>query len=464
MNVTETRADGLQRELKVTIPAAALDEKLTAYLDDMRTKVRLKGFRPGKVPMAHLRKVYGKSAMAEVVNEVLTKSVTDAVEGRGETPAMQPDIKLDEGSVGDVMEGKSDLSFDITYEILPPIEVSGLEAITIERPVVTIEDEAVETEVTEIAKRNRDYEAVERAAQDEDRLTINFAGRVDGELFEGGTAEDVALVLGSGQFIPGFEDQMVGASTGEDRTVTVTFPDDYPTEALAGKEAVFDVSVKEVGAPKESVIDDALAEKLGLESIDKLREAIRTQMEQAYSSASRQKAKRALLDALDEKFQFDLPQKLVESEFETIWRQVVAEMERNEKEFAAEGEESEAEMRAEYGRIAERRVRLGLLLSDIGTNAKVEVTDEEVQRALQERIRQFPGQEREVFEYYKNTPQAVAALRAPIFEDKVVDYILELVTVTDKPVTKEELLKPDDDDLPGEGGSDDDTPATEANQ
>ncbi|WMS42077.1 trigger factor [Acuticoccus sp. MNP-M23] len=449
MEVTETRSEGLARELKVVVPATTLNERLTAYLDDMRGKVRLKGFRPGKVPMAHLHKMYGKSAMAEVINTVLTESVQQAVEGRSETPALQPDIDLDEAAMPEVIDGKSDLAFDIKYEVLPAIEVTGLDQISVERPVVVVSDEEVDAEITTLAERNRSFETAERPAESGDRVTIDFVGKVDDVAFDGGTAEDVDVEIGANRFIPGFEEQLIGAKAGEPAVITVTFPEDYPAEQLAGKEAKFDVTVKSVSAAQDAVADDALAERLGLESLDKLKDAMRQQIESAYGQASRQKTKRALLDALDEKFTFELPQKLVETEFNNIWNQVQQDMAKENETFEAEGEKSEESVRADYTKIAERRVRLGLLLSEVGQNANVEVTDEEVQGALQERLRQYPGREREVFEIYRKNPQAIAGLRAPIFEDKVIDYMLELVTVTDKPVSKEELLKPDEDDLPG---------------
>ena len=445
MEVTETRADGLSRELKVVVPAATLDERLNAYLEDLKQKVRLKGFRPGKVPMAHLRKMYGRSAMAEVINDVMTQSVKDAVNTRDEKPALQPDVDVDEGSMRDVMEGGTDLAFAIKYDVLPQIEVTGLDTIAIERPTYEIPQDELEAELAKLAERYQDYETVERAAQDGDRLKIDFVGKVDGEPFEGGSAEGIDIVIGQGRFIPGFEEQLTGASAGDPRVVEVTFPADYPAENLAGKSASFDVTVQEVAAPSETTLDDAFAEKLGMETLEKLREALKGQMQSAYDKATRQKTKRALLDALDERFQFALPQKLVETEFDTIWRQVDADMKQRGETFDAElGEDadgSEAKTRAEYRRIAERRVRLGLLLSEVGTTAEVDVSDEEVQRALTERMREFPGQEREVIEYYRKNPQAVASLRAPIFEDKVVDYLLELVNVTDVPVSKEDLLK-----------------------
>lgn len=450
MEVTETRADGLARELKVVVPAATLDQRLTAYLDDLSQKVRLKGFRPGKVPMTHLKKMYGRSAMAEVINDVMTESVKGAVEERSEKPALQPDVDLDEGSMSQVIEGKSDLAFAIKYEVLPQIEVSGLDQITVERPTYTATDEELEGELATLAERYRDFEAVARPAQDGDRLKIDFVGRVDGEAFEGGSAEGIDIVIGQRRFIPGFEEQLAGASADEDRTVTVTFPADYGAEHLAGKEAVFDVKVQEVAEPKTSAVDEAFAEKLGMESLGQLRTALRGQLQGAYDQASRAKVKRALLDRLDERFKFDLPQKLVDTEFDTIWRQVEGDMAQRGETFDAALDEtaegSEAKARAEYLGIAVRRVRLGLLLSEVGTKAEVRVTDEEVQRALQERMRQFPGQEREVIEYYRKNPQAIASLRAPLFEDKVVDYLLELVTVNNVPVAKAELMEGAQDD------------------
>ncbi|UOM34487.1 trigger factor [Acuticoccus sp. I52.16.1] len=450
MDVTETRAEGLARELKVTVPAATLDARLNAYLDDMRQKVRLKGFRPGKVPMAHLKKMYGRSAMAEVINEVMTESIRGAVEQRDEKPALQPDVDVDETAMTDVMEGKSDLSFAVKYEVLPEIEVTGLDQITVEKPTYEVPADELDAELTKLAENYKDYDAVERAAQDADRLKIDFVGKIDGEPFEGGSAEGIDIVIGQGRFIPGFEEQLNGTTAGQATTVTVTFPEDYGATHLAGKEAVFDVTVQEVAAPKETTLDDAFAEKLGMENLEKLREAMKGQMQSSYDQASRAKVKRALLDALDERFAFTLPQKLVDTEFDAIWRQVEQEMAQKGETFdaalAEDADGSEAKTRADYQKIAERRVRLGLLLSEIGSKAEVQVTDEEVQQALQQRMQQFPGQERQVLDYYRQNPQAIASLRAPIFEDKVVDYILELATVNTVPVSKEELLKGEDDE------------------
>lgn len=448
MEVTETRSEGLARELKVVIPAATLEERLTAYLDDMRTKVRLKGFRPGKVPVAHLRRVYGRSAMAEVINEVMTKSVEDAVQERSEVPALRPDVDLDEDAIEGVVDGSADLAFAIKYEVLPAIEVSGLDTVEVERPVTPVEQTELDGELNRLAEANRLYEDADRPAEQGDRLTIDFVGKIDDVAFDGGTAEGIDVEIGADRFIPGFEAQLEGATAGSEREVNVTFPEDYPAAELAGKAAAFAVTVSAVKAPQPVAVDDALAERLGLESLEQLTDSLRKEIEQAYGSASRQKVKRALLDALDERYSFELPEKLVESEFEGVWRQVTADMEKSGESFDDEGEKSEASMRAEFKKIAERRVRLGLLLSEIGTNASIEVTEDEVRRAIETQMRQYPGHEKEVFEVYRKNPQAVAALRAPIFEDKVVDYVLELVKVTEKTVTKDELLAPMDDDYP----------------
>lgn len=445
MQVTERRAEGLKRELEVVVPAATLGEKLDAYLDDMRAKVRINGFRPGKVPVSYLRKMYGKAAMAEILQDVVAESVRSAVEERDEKPALQPDVDLDRERVDQVVAGDADLAFTMTYEVMPEIEVGSFETITIEKPVATVPDEDVEEELAGLAKRNAPFSAKDGPAAQGDRIRIGFVGRIDGDPFEGGSGEGVELVLGSGQFIPGFEDQLMGVTAGEARDVAITFPEDYQAEHLAGKEAVFAVTVEEVAAPEEAVADDALAERLGLESLEKLKDAIRGQLQQSLDQASRQRVKRQLLDALDERYQFDLPETLVENEFRGLWDQMRLEMERAGRSFEDEGTTEEA-AREEYRKIAHRRVKLGLVLSEVGEKAEVQVPEEAVQRALYERVRQFPGQEQAVIEFYRKNPQAIAALRAPIFEEKVVDYILELVTIDERPVTPEELMKELQDD------------------
>ena len=442
MQVTETVSEGLKRELKIIVPAAVLNDKLDAKLNDMRGKVQIKGFRPGKVPVAHLKRLAGRQEMAQIIDATIGESIRQVVADRNERPALNPDVALAaDADVERIVSGEADLAFTAAYELLPTFELVDWSTIELERPVAVVEDAEVDEQLTRIAEGSRSFSDKEEGAEavSGDKLTIDFVGTVDGATFEGGSAEGVDLVLGSGQFIPGFEDQLTGAKVGDRKTVSVTFPDDYQAEHLAGKAAEFDVTVQGVSAPGELVLDDEFAKKLGIESFDKLKEAIRGQLESRNAGASRAKLKRQLLDKLDALYTFDLPEKLVESEFDQIWKQAVDTLEREKKTFADE-ETTEEEAKVEYRRIAVRRVRLGLVLSNVGEENKVEVTDQEVSQALVERARQFPGQEREVFEYYKNTPMALATLRAPIFEEKVVDYIISLAKVTEAPVAKDALL------------------------
>ncbi|MDR3497432.1 MAG: trigger factor [Ancalomicrobiaceae bacterium] len=442
MQVTETLSEGLKRELKIVVPAAVLNEKLDAKLNDMRGKVQIKGFRPGKVPVTHLKRVAGRQEMVQIIDATIGESIRQVVADRNERPALNPDVALVEGAdIEKIVVGSADLEFTAAYELLPTFELTDWSAIELERPVLAVEDAEIDESLARIAEGSRSFDDKGEGAEaaSGDRVAIDFVGTVDGEAFEGGSAEDIDLVLGSGQFIPGFEDQLIGVKVGDKKIIEVTFPEDYQAKHLAGKPAKFDVTVKSVGMPGELVMDDEFAKKVGIESFDKLKEAIRVQLETRNSGASRTKVKRQLLDKLDAIYTFDLPEKLVESEFEQIWKQAVDTLEREGKTFADE-ETNEEDAKAEYRRIAVRRVRLGLVLSNVGESNKIEVTDQEVSQALVERARQFPGQEREVFDYYKNTPMALATLRAPIFEEKVVDYIVSLANVTDKPVSKDELF------------------------
>jgi trigger factor len=438
MQVSETLSDGLKRGLTVTIPASELDARLSDRLDQLKSQVRIKGFRPGKVPVSHLRRVYGKAAMAEIVQGLVGETAQQALTDRGERAAMQPKVEMteDEAEAVEVLEGRADLTFTLEYEVLPTYELADFRGLKIERPIVEVTDEEVEERLKQVAESARSYEAVERAAQNGDRVSFEYNAKTDGETFE---ESSTAIVLGSGQFVPGFEEQLVGVKSGDKKMVEITFPEDYGAEHLKGKAATFDISVTEVAEPGEIVLDDAFATRLGLESVDKLRATIRQQMESEYGRATRQQVKRQLLDQLDEKHSFALPENLVEQEFDNIWRQVMHDVEHHGKSFEAEGT-TEEEARKEYRGIAERRVRLGLVLSKIGETAEVTVTDEELQGALFEQARRYRGQERQVLEYYRKNPDAVQALRAPIFEEKVVDYVLEFADITDKTVTKEELL------------------------
>ncbi|MBD8875742.1 trigger factor [Roseibium polysiphoniae] len=438
MQVTETLSEGLKRELKIEIPAGDLASKLDAYMEDMKGKAQIKGFRPGKVPVAHLKKMYGRQAMAEILSNTIQESSQSVLEERSERPALTPAIDLPDEEAEAILAGTADLSFAMKYDVLPEFEIVDFKGIEIERPVVDIAESEVDEQIAEIAKNNAPFDTKEGAAESGDRVTMSYLGKIDGEPFEGGADENGQLVLGSGQFIPGFEDQLIGLKAGDEKVVEVSFPEEYQAAHLAGKAATFDVVVKEVAAPGEATIDDEFAKNLGLESLDKLKEIVRGQIEGQFGQMTRQRVKRQLLDALDEHYSFDLPEGLLNSEFDAVWNQVEEDMKRNEKTFEDE-DTTEEEAKADYRKIAERRVRLGLVLSEIGEKNEIQVSDEEMQRALYDRVRQFPGQEQQVFEFYKNNQQALASLRAPIYEEKVVDYMLELANVTDKTVTKEEL-------------------------
>ncbi|MEX6507754.1 trigger factor [Jiella sp. M17.18] len=447
MQVTETKAEGLKREIEIVVPASDLEARLQTRLFEAKDQVQLKGFRPGKVPVAHLRKMYGKSMMAEIVNQILNETPNSIIAERNERSAMRPEIAMteDEAEAEKVLSGQSDFKFTLSYETLPAIELKETGGIKIERPIVEVTDEEVAEQVERIAQNARTYEPKDGAAENGDRVTMDFVGKIDGEAFEGGTANDSELVLGSGQFIPGFEEQLVGVKAGDEKTVSLKFPENYGAAHLAGKDATFDVTVKAVAAPTETSIDDETAKKLGLESLEQLQGIVRDQIQSQYGMQTRQKVKRQLLDQLDEAYSFELPEKLVEAEFNNIWNQVQNELQQSGKTFEDE-DTTEEKAKEEYRRLAERRVRLGLVLSEIGEKAGVQVSDEELQRAMFEQIRRYPGQEQEVYKMFQENPDAVASLRAPIYEEKVVDHLLEQADVTDKTVTKEELFAEDETD------------------
>lgn len=447
MQVSETLAEGLKRELKVVIPATDLATRLDEYLNDLKSKVKINGFRPGKVPVSHLKRIHGRQAMAELISNLINETTAKTLEERKEKPALQPEIDLPEDDAEKVLAGEADLAFSMAYEVLPEFEIVDFSKIELERPIVEISEEEVDEQVKQIAESNRPFEARAEgaAAEDGDRVTMHYLGKLDGEPFEGGEDENGQLVLGSGQFIPGFEEQIVGMKVGDKKVIDVTFPEEYGAQNLAGRAVTFDIDVKGIEAPGELAIDDEMATKLGLESLDKLKEIVRGQIESQFGAATRQKVKRALLDKLDEEYTFELPEKLLETEFDGVWKQVEADMAQSGKTFEDE-ETTEEDAKAEYKKIAERRVRLGLVLSEVGEQNNVQVSDDEVQRALFDRVRQFPGQEQQVFEFYKNNQQALASLRAPIYEEKVVDFILELAKIEDKVVSKEELLAQDEDE------------------
>lgn len=445
MNVTETLNEGLRRKLDVTIPATVLASKLDEKLDEVRGKVQLKGFRPGKVPTAHLKKVYGRSLMSEVLQDSINDTVSKTLEERSEKAASQPEIDLseDQAVINRVLDGEGDLTFSVSYEVLPPVSLMDFNGIKLEKPVVEVSDKEVDEEIEKFFKQNRGYEdkGDDAVVEDGDRVGLSFVGKIDGVPFEGGSADHTHLVIGSGQFIPGFEDGLIGLKKGGEKTIEVTFPEDYQNAELAGKKAEFDVNVLHVDGPKKDLeLNDDFAKTLGLEDLDALKKAIREQIEGQNANLSQQRLKRLVLDALDEGHKFDVPEKLVEAEFNAIWNRVKHEVEHHGKTFESEGT-TEEQAREDYRKIAERRVRLGLVVAEIGNQNEINVTDEEHQQALIAEVRRFPGQEQQVYDYYRKNPNALASLRAPIFENKVIDYVVEKADVSEKPISREELIK-----------------------
>lgn len=451
MQVTETLAEGLRREYSVVVPAAELDAKVNDRLAELKDRVRINGFRPGKVPVHHLKRVYGRSVMAEAIEAAVQEVNAKIVNDNGFRLAGQPKVTLPETAdeVKGVVEGNADLAYSVALELLPKIELADFKDLVLERLVADVADAEIDEGVQRIADSNRPYGAKGEGVKAEsgDRVVVSFTGRIDGAPFEGGTAEDITTVIGSKTLLPGFEDQLVGMTAGETRTIKVTFPDNYPSEILKGKEAEFDVTAKTVEAPGTVAIDDEFAKSLGLESLERLREAVKERLQREHATVTRRRLKRALLDQLDERHKFDLPPTLVEAEFNNVWKTIVDDLQAQGRTFGDE-DTSEEKAKAEYRKIAERRVRLGLVLSEIGERNAITVTEEEVTRGVVERARQFPGQEQQVWDMYRKNPQALASLRAPIFEEKVVDFLVELAKVTERTVPREELYKEDDDDKP----------------
>jgi trigger factor len=447
MQVTETLAEGLKHEFQISVPASDLDAKADARLVDLKDKVRLNGFRPGKVPVSHLKKVYGRSVMAETVEQTIRDTNTKIFTERGFRLATEPKVTMptEEKAVEDILTGKSDLNYTVSIEVVPSIQLADFKGFSVEKPVADVTDADVDEAIKRVADANRGYAAKGEGAKAEngDRVTVSFKGSIDGALFDGGTGENIQVVIGSNTFIPGFEEQLLGMAAGETRTLKVSFPKNYTNLELAGKPAEFETTATLVEAPQDTEINDEFAKTLGLESLDKLKEAARGRLTAEYAGATRQRVKRMLLDRLDEAHRFEAPPSLVDEEFNLMWNSIRAEMESGGKTFADEDTTEEA-AKEEYRKIADRRVRLGLVLSEIGEKNKITVTEDEVSRAVIERARSMPGREKEVWEYYQKNPNALAQLRAPIYEDKVVDFILELATVTEKKVTREDLYKDED--------------------
>ncbi|MEP1143424.1 MAG: trigger factor [Henriciella sp.] len=446
MDCVET-SEGLSRMYKVSVPQADLQQRYDERIEEIRPQMNLKGFRPGKVPASHVKKMFGKDIMGEVVQALVQETSQKAIEDADVRPAGQPEMHM-ESDMEKVLTGDEDLAYHMHVDIMPEFEPVDIKKLAITKPVAEINDDEIDGRLTQIAEANPKYDkrAKTAKARDEDAIVIDFLGKLDGEPFEGGAAEEHTLVLGSNSFIPGFEEQLVGVKAGDEKEVKVTFPENYQADHLAGKEAVFEVKVHEVRAAKTPDVDDEFAKGLGLEDLDKLKELVTDQIKNEFSGASRAKAKRHLLDQLDDKHDFELPPKMVDQEFNQIWQQLQSEMDAG-RTADEDKDKSEDDLKEEYRKIAERRVRLGLVLAEIGRVAEVQISEQEVQQALINEARNFPGQERQVIEFFQKDPNAMAQLRAPIYEDKVVDHILETAKVKEKTVSKEDLLKDDDTDV-----------------
>lgn len=441
MQVKEITNEGLRREFAVVIEAKEIEEKISNRLDELQGTVRLPGFRPGKVPIGLLRKRFGSSVMGEVLEKSVRETSTEAISEREIRPAMQPKIEVTSFEEG------ADLEYKMEVEVLPEIEPIDFASFKFERPVVSVGDEEVEKNIERLAEGRKQFEATDppRASKEGDQIVIDFEGTVDGEAKEGMSAEAFSLELGAGLMVPGFEDQLIGVSGGDEKTVNVTFPEEYGVAELAGKPAVFEVRVKEVQEAVAQSIDDEFAKTVGAESLDDLRGKMSENMSAQYAETSRQRVKRLLLDRLAEEKGFELPTGMVDQEFETIWKQV--EQQREQHPDEEEFQRPEEDLRAEYRDISERRVRIGLILAEVGRNQEISVNQEELGKAVMTQARQYPGQEKEVFDYYRANPEAMEQLRAPILEDKVVDYILELSQIEDRQVDIDELMRdPDEED------------------
>ncbi len=439
MQVTETLAEGLKREFTVVVPAAELEEKTSGRLAELARQANLPGFRPGKVPVAILRQRYGDSVRAEILQQTISDSWQEALEDKGLRPALQPKIEMV------TFEEGRDLEYKMAVELVPDIGAPDFGQIALEKPVADVPDQEVEDAVKRLADSRKTFEAADAAhvAVVGDRVRIDFTGRVDGEEFPGGSGKDFPLELGSGMFLPGFSDQLEGAKAGETREVKVSFPEGYGVKTLAGKEAMFTVEVKAVESPVAAAIDDEFAKSYGAETLEALRTQVRGEIERQYAQLTRARLKRTLLDALAEKVSFELPESLVEREFETIWEQVKTAIEEGKLD-EDDKDKTEDELKDQYRKIAERRVKLGLLLAEVGRVNNIQVSQDDLNRAMAEEARKYPGQERRVLEFFRENPQASQDLQAPIYEDKVIDFILEMAKVTEKKVPIAELLKDPD--------------------
>jgi len=443
MQIKELEAEGLSKTFAVTVPKEDLAVKLEAKIKEMQPQVTLKGFRPGKVPTAHIRKMFGQSIMSDIVQEVVNESSQQAINDNKIRPAGQPQIDL-RANGEDVTKGEADLEYTLKVESIPDFEPVDPEKLKFTRLVHEADQKDVDERLKELASSQKTYKkkAKTAKAKKDDAVLIDFVGTVDGEPFDGGAMEGHQLVLGSGTFIPGFEDQLIGAKAGDELDVKVTFPDPYQSADLAGKDAVFATKVVEVQGAADSKIDDDFAKNFGMESADALKTAVKEQYENELQGQSRLRLKRAILDELDKKHKFDLPPGMVEAEFTNIWNQVQAEKEAGNLD-EEDAKKTDKALEKDYRKIAQRRVRLGLVLAEMGQKHEIQISNEELQQAMVAEARQYPGQEQQVIEFYQKNPQAIAQLRAPIDEEKVVDLIVEKAKMTDKKVDKETLFEED---------------------
>ena len=435
MQVTETLKEGLKRGYAITVTAAELDAKVNEKLVEAQPEVEMKGFRKGKVPMALLKKQYGQRLMGEAMQESIDGAMSDHFDTSGDRPAMQPDVKM----TNDNWKEGDDVAVNLSYEALPDVPELDMSKLSLERLVVKADDAAIDETLASLAENAQDFKGRKKGskAKNGDQVVIDFTGKVDGEAFEGGTAEDYPLVLGSNSFIPGFEEQLIGGKADEEKTVKVSFPSDYQAEHLAGKEALFDCTIKEVKEPVAAKINDDLATKYGADDLASLKSRIGEQLEGEYAGAARAIMKRSLLDQLDTAVSFELPPSLVEAEA----KQIADQLWHEENPDVKDHDHPDIEITDEHNELAERRVRLGLLLAEIGQKAEVEITDAEMSQAIMAQARQYPGQEKQFFEFVQKNQQMQQQLRAPLFEDKVVDHIVEKSNVSDKSVSKDDLQK-----------------------
>jgi len=436
MQVTETTNKGLKRAYKIVVPAADIEVKINDRLAQIAQTANMPGFRPGKVPVSLLKKTHGQAIMGEVLEMTVGESSQQTIAEKELRPVVQPKIEIDKFDEG------GDLEYSIELEVFPEIELTDFSKLKLERLKVPANEEQVDEIISQMADGQKDSKPVEknRPIASGDVAIIDFTGSVDGEEFAGGKAEDYGLEIGSGSFIPGFEDQIIGKEVGDELEVKVTFPEQY-AEELAGKDAVFVVKIKELRETIPATLDDAFAQKMGAENLDDLKAKLRENQEAELAQYSRMRVKRDLLDVLDEKHEFDLPEGMIESEFDAVWHQFEHQRKDHPEQIDEDDKnKSDDELKEEYREISARRVRLGLLLAEIGRINEITVTPEEVNRAIMQEAQQHKGQEKEVFEHYKNNPEAMQAIQSPLLEDKVVDYILELASVVEKTVTLEELM------------------------